>query len=515
MGFLAADDDYILGSVDEHLAILETDQSTLNTVTIYLTVNTGHSMTFDWGDGNTDAVVCDGTLKTVTHDYASTGTYSIRLAGDIDQVTDFRAYNQAWIQGSILGFASLDSLETLYLYSTSVSGAISIIDGLTGLTALNLASTSVTGSLADITALASLTELNLSSTAITGALSNVSGMTSLDELQLQSSSVSGDIADLAALTVATSIDLSGSSVDTYTQGALPAWAGLDIDISDLGLDSVEVDDFLIDLDDGDGAGGSVTIDGTNAAHSTASDAAITALEANSWTITRNDPILTSNQTGGLNTTAIDLMSGSGKSVTIHWGDGNTTVAAGDWSPHEYTHDYSSTEKYGIHLTGDLGDVKYFYADSQSWVEGDCASLSALSTLVRLYLYDTSSTGDTSELTSLTSLQRLRVDGATGFTGDIADFAPLTALTYLNVSGSGITDYTQGALPAWAGCDIDISDLGLTSVEVDDFLIDLEDGGGNGDNGTLNIGGSNAARTSASDTAKANLLTDGWTITVNE
>jgi hypothetical protein len=104
---------------------------------------------------------------------------------------------------------------------------------------------------------------------------------------------------------------------------------------------------------------------------------------------------------------------------------------------------------------------------------------------------------------------------TAVDGDIADLAGLTSLDNIYLYDSSVDTYTGStALPAWDGATIYIHNLGLSATEVDDFLIDFEDGGGNGDNGLINIAGTNATRTSASDTAKSNLETDGWTVTAN-
>jgi len=84
--------------------------------------------------------------------------------------------------------------------------------------------------------------------------------------------------------------------------------------------------------------------------------------------------------------------------------------------------------------------------------------------------------------------------------------------YLYLSKSGVSDYTSTTIPnTWKY--IFLQDLGLTSTEVDNFIIDLEDGAPA--DGTLVIGGTNAARTSASDDEVTSLENDGWTITVNE
>jgi len=67
-------------------------------------------------------------------------------------------------------------------------------------------------------------------------------------------------------------------------------------------------------------------------------------------------------------------------------------------------------------------------------------------------------------------------------------------------------------PTSDGVSILLYSNGMPSTEVDNQLINLD--GTGWINGTLNIAGTNAARTSASDTAYSNLISNGWAITVN-
>ena len=105
---------------------------------------------------------------------------------------------------------------------------------------------------------------------------------------------------------------------------------------------------------------------------------------------------------------------------------------------------------------------------------------------------------------------------TSVSGDIAGINTLTKLTYLNLYYTSVDTYTSTTLPDWEGTEIYIYDLGLDTTEVDNFLIDLDNATGAPSNGTLNIGGTNAARSSASDAALLSLdVTKHWAITVNE
>jgi len=82
-----------------------------------------------------------------------------------------------------------------------------------------------------------------------------------------------------------------------------------------------------------------------------------------------------------------------------------------------------------------------------------------------------------------------------------------------IQGANTSTYTSGNYSVdVTGADIRVDNLGLSSSEVDNFLIDLEASGAS--SGTLNIAGSNAARTSSSDAAVSALQSRGWSITVN-
>ena len=180
---------------------------------------------------------------------------------------------------------------------------------------------------------------------------------------------------------------------------------------------------------------------------------------------------------------------------------------------------SLTELY-LHSTSVSGNISNFSSHTSlqhlrlgsTSVIGNISSLSGLTALVSLYLYSTSILGDIADIAPLTLLTNLRLYD-TSLSGDIADINALTSLTKLYAHSSDV-DYTTATLPAWSNNDIRIDSTELqSSSEVDQFLIDLAAAGGT--NGTLNIAGDNAARTSASDAAKATLLANGWTVTVNE
>lgn len=99
-------------------------------------------------------------------------------------------------------------------------------------------------------------------------------------------------------------------------------------------------------------------------------------------------------------------------------------------------------------------------------------------------------------------------------------------TMTNVVGQDSTEVTHSTTYAAAGIyyfylegdyadltEINISSQGFTSDIVDNALIRMADGGLL--DCVINIGGTNAARTSASDSAKDTLIANGCTVTVNE
>lgn len=201
------------------------------------------------------------------------------------------------------------------------------------------------------------------------------------------------------------------------------------------------------------------------------------------------PMLINDQTP-LATTTIKIMANAGNVLEILWGDGLTTTVVCNGVLNTYTHDYAATGTYTIGIRGNYKAITQWQSFSHLFLSGDIKAFAPLTSLTQLYLSSTS------------------------VSGDIANLAPLTSLTILYLGSTSVDTYTTPtALPAWAGCNIQILNLGLDQTEVDGFLNDLADGCGAG--GALYIAGTNAARTAASDAAKATLLAAGWTVSVNE
>lgn len=130
---------------------------------------------------------------------------------------------------------------------------------------------------------------------------------------------------------------------------------------------------------------------------------------------------------------------------------------------------------------------------------------------RYILNNTNVQGPASELPADAEIYQIT---NTAISGDLSVVRTLSSkLNDFIASNSSISQYTSGSYNHLPTNDfILIDDLGLTATEVDNFLIDLEATGA--DDGTLNIAGTNAARTSSSDAAVAALQSRGWSITVN-
>ena len=178
---------------------------------------------------------------------------------------------------------------------------------------------------------------------------------------------------------------------------------------------------------------------------------------------------------------------AGKEVTIAWGDGNISTVTGPQTETDYSNSYGDANAYTIVFSGDITFITYFNGSSQP-ISGDIADLSGLTSLTVLYLYSTS------------------------VSGDIADLSGLTSLTALYLYSTSIDTYTQGTLPDWDACEIQIQALGLSEAEVDDFLCDLN-AASSASTKTLNISGSNSAPSATGLACETSLEGKGWTVTV--
>lgn len=241
-----------------------------------------------------------------------------------------------------------------------------------------------------------------------------------------------------------------------------------------------------------------------------------------------------NDQSTLEETNIKLALPATKQVVIDWGDGNFTTATEGYLV-DYAHNYSSTGEYVIRLTGDLNDVYGFGLDAQSFISGELSTLASMPSLTYIHVGSTGFTGELCSICELTSLTEIRLYNidlsgdiseiagwtsavnlqlySTNVSGNLNSLVTMLSLTTLHIGTSSVI-YTTATLPDWDAANITASSCGWTSAMVDAFLIDL-DTASSASTKTVNLGGTNAARTSASDAAKTSLEGKGWTVTVNE
>ena len=302
-------------------------------VSFDLTVPDGSEFYVDWGDGDVTTHAGTGSAQTIEHGYSSEGSYSVTIWGlDIKMIETFQsnsvqletslenfkdkvnleklflsvssAYGESSdlsklvnslqfslqgidFSGDIRQLSNLTKLTLLYAYRTNLSGDIKSISSLVNLTDLRLYETLITGDVKALNKLTSATTIYIHSTSISGDISEISNLTQINNLYLDNTNVSGDVGDLATLVNLSFLRLNVTSV-VYTSTTLPAWSDADIRLQDNGWTSTEVDNFLIDLAAAGGTNGNLNIAGTNAARTTASDAAVSTLTTNGWTVTVNE-----------------------------------------------------------------------------------------------------------------------------------------------------------------------------------------------------------------------------------
>jgi Leucine-rich repeat (LRR) protein len=179
----------------------------------------------------------------------------------------------------------------------------------------------------------------------------------------------------------------------------------------------------------------------------------------------------------------------------------------------------------------LTSLSTLYLDSNNI--SDISLLSGLTSLTTLYL-NSNDVSDISPLSGLTSLTFLLLNS-----NDVSDISPLsglTSLTTLNLNNNDVSDIsllsglTSLTTLNLYGNNIDYPLTGISwftatsgtfrfdstvdsSAEVDRWLNDLA--AANWSNCVIYLGGTNPARTSASDAAIATLLVNGCTVYVNE
>ena len=168
------------------------------------------------------------------------------------------------------------------------------------------------------------------------------------------------------------------------------------------------------------------------------------------------------------------------------------------------------------LSGDIANLPSgltsLNVQGSNTLSGDIANLPSGLTYLRVYGSNTI-TGDVANLPS--GLTYLYVVGSNTITGDVANLP--SGLTYLKIYGNNtIADYTS---KTWTTKPtmftlVPVSPGGLSTAEVDQLLIDLDDDLTWASGDVITLTGTNAVPSSASDAAVNNMTSEGATVTTN-
>ena len=235
------------------------------TLTLNLSLPAGRYVRIDWGDGNTTEISGAVSSQDYTNDYAGAGIFPIKIYGEFRFLTRFEI-KTVDIDGTIERIAALSGLTYFRCYgSNTISGDLANLPS--GLTYFYC-----TGS-----------------NTISGDLANLpSGLTAFQCAGFNT--ISGDLANLPS--GLTYFYCTGSNTVSGYTGKIwttkPATFIL-VSTGAGGLSEAEVDQLLIDFDDdlGWAVGNVITLTGTNAPRSGASDAAVISLEAEGVNVTTN------------------------------------------------------------------------------------------------------------------------------------------------------------------------------------------------------------------------------------
>ena len=202
---------------------------------------------------------------------------------------------------------------------------------------------------------------------------------------------------------------------------------------------------------------------------------------------------------------------AGQEISVDWGDGSArdTYSGTDQA---WSHDYGSAVNATVRIFGSVVLTKFKMDASGADISFDIANLPSGLT----YLSVSGSTPLSGDVVNLPSgLTTLYVSGSNTLSGDVVNLP--SGLTTLNVSGSNtIADYTSKTWttkPATFRF-IPVSPGGLSTAEIDQLLIDLDDDLTWASGDVITLTGTNAVPSSASDAAVNNMTSEGATVTTN-
>ena len=223
---------------------------------------------------------------------------------------------------------------------------------------------------------------------------------------------------------------------------------------------------------------------------------------------------------------------SGQEISVDWGDGSRSTYSG--TDQVWSHDYGSAGNYVVRIFGSVALTKFKMDQSGANISFDIANLPSGLTYFSCWGNNTV-TGDitnlpsgltffscwgnntvTGDITNLPSgITFFSCKGNNTVSGDIANLP--SGLTYFGCWGSNIiADYsgkTWTTKPAKFYI-VPVSPGGLSTAEVDQLLIDFDADLTWASGDAIELTGTNAARSAASDAAVTNMTNEGATITTN-
>ena len=203
-----------------------------------------------------------------------------------------------------------------------------------------------------------------------------------------------------------------------------------------------------------------------------------------------------------------------KTVTIDWGDGNTTNVIGPASGIDYANTYADAGTYPIRMSGDFQNLTRFEIKDVE-VDGTTKRLGALSGLMTFVCKGNNTlSGDMANLPA--SLTTFNCGGNNTLSGDIANLP--TGLTYFSCGGRNtISNYTTPHTWTTKPAAFQLKPVapgGLSTAEIDQLLIDFDDDLAWSSGNAIELTGANAARSSASDAAVSNMVAEECSVTTN-